>query len=88
MFHCTYVPCLHPFISHLTFRIDVHKLPCVKSVASGNLLQSTGRSAQCSVTQWVGWRGEWRDGREVQEGELLGHRADSLLCTAETKATL
>ena len=27
-------------------------------------------------------------GREVQKGGLLGHRADSFLCIAETKLTL
>ena len=30
-------------------RIDIYTLPCVKLIASGNLLYSTGSSAQCSV---------------------------------------
>ena len=29
--------------------IDIYILPCVKYIASGNLLYSTGSSAQCSV---------------------------------------
>ena len=29
--------------------IDVFALPCAKQIASGNLLYSTGGSAQCSV---------------------------------------
>ena len=30
-------------------RIDINILPCVKYTASGDLLYSTGSSAQCSV---------------------------------------
>ena len=30
-------------------RIDIDTLPCVKKVASGKLLYSTGSSAQCPV---------------------------------------
>ena len=30
-------------------RIDIYTLPCVKSLASGNMLYSTGSSAWCSV---------------------------------------
>ena len=30
-------------------RIDILTLPCVKQIASGNLLYSTGSSAWCSV---------------------------------------
>ena len=29
--------------------MDMYTLPCVKQIASGNLLYSTGKSAQCSV---------------------------------------
>ena len=29
--------------------IDIYTLPCVKQIASGNLLYSTGSSAWCSV---------------------------------------
>ena len=31
-------------------RFDINTLPCVKQIASGNLLYSTGSSAQCFVT--------------------------------------
>ena len=31
-------------------RSDINTLLCVKQIASGNLLYSTGTSAQCSVT--------------------------------------
>ena len=48
-------------------------LPRVKLIASGNLLQSTGSLAQCSVTQWVGWRGESEgESWEEREGGLDG----------------
>ena len=30
-------------------RFDINRVPCVKQIASGNLLYSTGSSAQCSV---------------------------------------
>ena len=30
-------------------RFEINTLPCVKQMASGNLLYSTGSSAQCSV---------------------------------------
>ena len=46
-------------------RIDVYTLPCVKLIASGKLLHSTGRSARCSVmTRWVGWGVGERSKRE------------------------
>ena len=35
-------------------RIDVHVLPCVKQIASGNLLYSTGNSPQYSVMAYMG----------------------------------
>ena len=63
-------------------RIDIYALPCVKYIASGKLLLSTGSSAWCSVmTQ--------RFGMEVQEGEGIEiHIADSLHSRAETNTTL
>ena len=33
-------------------RFDINILLCVKSIASGNLLYSTGSSARCSVMDW------------------------------------
>ena len=35
-------------------RFDINTLPCVKEIASGNVLYSTGSSAQCSVTTQMG----------------------------------
>ena len=68
-------------------RFDINTLPCVKQIAGGNLLYSTGSSAQCSVTTYMG-DGGW-GGREVQEGgDRCIHMADSLHCTAETNTTL
>ena len=29
--------------------VDIHTLPCVKCIAGGNLVNSTGSAAQCSV---------------------------------------
>ena len=34
--------------------IDIYTLPCVKQIASGNMLYSTGSSARCSVFLWNG----------------------------------
>ena len=63
---------------------------CIKWVASGKLLQSTGSLAWCAVTTWRSGMG---DGREAQEGwNICILLADSLCCTAETtqhsKATI
>ena len=33
----------------MKIRFDINTLPCVKYIASGNLLYSTGSSAWCSV---------------------------------------
>ena len=40
-------------------RFDINILPCVKQIASGNLLYSTGSSAQCSVMTQVGGIRGW-----------------------------
>ena len=34
--------------------IDIYTLSCVKQLASGNMLYSTGSSARCSVMTWLG----------------------------------
>ena len=61
---------------------DIYTLSCVKQIASGKLLHSTGSSARCSVMAW-------RGGREVQEGGgICVHIADSLHHRAETNTTL
>ena len=39
-------------------RIDIYTLSCIKQIASGKWLYSTGSSVQCSV-------GTWRDGMGV-----------------------
>ena len=68
--------------------IDIYTLPCIKERASGNLLYSTGSSAQCSVVTsgaegtGMGWEGGPRG-----SGVCI-HTADSLLCMAETNTTL
>ena len=36
----------------------IHCNRCIKQVASGKLLYSTGSSAQCSVVTWRGGRGK------------------------------
>ena len=42
---------------------NIYTLPCVKQMASGNLLYSTGSSAWCSVmTSKCGMRGKWEGG--------------------------
>ena len=65
--------------------VDTYTLPCVKQIASGNLLCNTGSSARCSEMTWRGGTG---DG-EAQEGGNIGvHIADPLCCTAETNTTL
>ena len=46
--------------------IDIDTLPCVKQIASGKLLYSTGCSAQCSLMTERGGMGGW----EVQEGRI------------------
>ena len=69
--------------------IDICALPCVKQIASGNLLCSAGSSARCSIMTYLGGWDGGGCGREVQEGgEICIHTADSLHCTAETNTTL
>ena len=66
-------------------RFDINRLPCVKQIASGNVLYSTGSSAQCSVmTQMWGEKGEGGP----RERDYRHTYADSLHCTAETNTTL
>ena len=66
-------------------RVDVCALPCVKQMASGNLLQRAGSSAQCSVRTWtdgLGWEGGPR-GRVIHI-----YMTDSHCCRAETNTAL
>ena len=57
-------------------RTDIYTLPCVKQIANGKLLYSTGCSAQCSVMTWKGGMGV----REVQEGRDICIHIAELLC--------
>ena len=50
------------------FRFDINTLPCVKLIASGNLLYSTGSSAWCSVMTQMGGMGVRVEGRSKREG--------------------
>ena len=55
-------------VTNWEIRFDKNTLPCVKQIASGNLLYSTGSSPQCSVmTQMggMGWRRSKREGIQV-----------------------
>ena len=49
-------------------RIDIYTLPCVKQIASGNLLYSTGSSSWCSVVTYMGGMGVGVEGRSKREG--------------------
>ena len=71
---------------NLVIRIDVYTVPCVKQIASWNLLCSTGSSARCSV---MTWRDEMGGGqRGPSGGGMCPHIADSHCRTADTKTTL
>ena len=62
--------------------LDVYTLVilCVKQITNENLQYSTGNPAQCSGD---------KNEKEVQtRGDTCIHRADSLLCTAETNTIL
>ena len=60
--------------------INIQRLPCVKQIASGNIMYSTGSSAQC-CDDLEGW-----DGGEG--GDTCIHTPNSLHGTAETNAVL
>ena len=66
--------------------IYIHTQPCVKLIASGKLLYSTGSSAQCSVITQRGGLGGW--GRGSRGKGICIHMADSYCHTAETNETL
>ena len=77
--------------THWEVRTELYTIPCVKWTASGELLYSTGSSAQCSGTteragmgdDAVGWEGNSR-----QRGYRYILRAGLHCCTAETNTTL
>ena len=65
--------------------IDVCALLCIKQIASGNMLCTTGCSAQWSMGTQMGGMGE---GREVhQGGDVYTHRRFTSF-TAEINSTL
>ena len=64
--------------------IDIYTLPCIKQIACGKLLYTTGSWAQCSVMTQQGGMGV--SGREAHKGGgMCMHRADPHCCTAEIK---
>ena len=50
---------------------DTYTLPCIKQVASGNLLCDTGSSTQCSVITQKGGMGWEMRGRFKKEGTYV-----------------
>ena len=42
--------------------------PCIKQIAGGNLLGSSGSSAGCSVVTWMGGMGCWMGRKSRREG--------------------
>ena len=50
--------------------IDTYILPWATQIATGELLYSTGRSAQSPTMTEMGWRGV---GREAQEGGIYAY---------------
>lgn len=60
---------------------DVSTLPWVNSQPAGELLSSSGSSAQCPVMTWGG------GGGETQGGGIWIQMADSHCCTVETNQT-
>ena len=65
---------------------DIYTLPCVRLIASGDLLYSTGSLAWYSVITQMGEMGGWEGG--IGRGDVCILVADSVCCTAETNATL
>ena len=69
-------------------KIDIYTWPCIKWIASGKLLYTTGSSAQCSAMTSRGTvGGGWEGGPRGRNIYIYTHVSDSLPCTAETKAT-
>ena len=65
-------------------RIDMYTPPCVKQIASGDLLYGTRNLVWCSVmTRGVGWAGEVQEG-----GDVCTHIAEPLHCPAEANTVL
>lgn len=66
--------------------IGIFSLPRVKQIASRNLLCGTRSSAWVydDLEEWDAGR----VGREIQEGGMCPHTADSYCCTAEAKTAL
>ena len=60
--------------------MEMYRLPCVKYIASGNLLYDSGNPNQGSVTTWGG---RWEVG-----GDICIPVAESCSCMAETNTVL
>jgi len=67
--------------------IYIYVLPCVKWIASGKLLYSTGSSTQCFVTTWKVEMG-WGLGEVQEGGDLCILVADSCCFMAEASTIL
>ena len=50
-------------------RIDIYTLSCIKQIANGKLLYSTGSSARCSVMTSMGKMGRWGWGKRESKRE-------------------
>ena len=59
--------------------IDIYIIPCIKLIASGKVLYSTGSSAECSVMTSMGEMGEW--GGSPRGKGPMSLIADSFHCT-------
>ena len=70
-------------------RFYINTLPCVKQTTSGNVLDSTGSSASCSVMTQMGENGEWWEALEGTDMCIYVYIADdAFLGIAETNTTL
>ena len=65
--------------------IDTHPLPCLKHIAGGELLPSTGSAAWRSVMTCRGGMGQ---GGRLSSGDTCMHTGDSLCGAGETNATM
>ena len=66
-------------------RIDIHTPPCIKQLAGGKLLYSTGNPTQCS-DDLEGWN-EGGEMETQERGDICIRIADSCCYTAETNTT-
>ena len=67
--------------------IDVHTLPCITKIATGNMPHGTENSARCSVMTKAGGMGRWEGGSRGKE-KICILITDSHYCTAGTNTTV